>query len=660
MRPNDIDQLVTVSAPAVLPGGKTAVYAASRAHSPDNAYVGQLFSLDLDGAGTVRQLTRGYRDANPVVSPDGSTLAFLRADKGGKPQLYAMPVHGGEPLRLTDAPLGAGEPTFAPDSGSIAYTARVPEEGRYGTDPDVSPGAEPPRHVTTRSYLSNDAGYVIDQRQQVFVVDVPLRDDSLPTAPAQLPESRQLTAGDYDASSPRFLADGQRIAFLAAAHDGRDEDRFSDVYTVGAHSDVSTFESREKPSLLTNTTLGISAFEPATDGTSLFLLAQDLGESGSDFVAQLTGLYRLDLNAGTVPERLTDTEASDLDPGTGIAELRDGTVLVGLTERGSVRLASFGSAGLTYLSEPGTVLGGLDVDEESGIIVASFSNESSAGEIGTVVDGELTAVTDFSASLRKNVPLRIPEEFEAKASDGYPVHGWVVLPEGEGPHPVLLTVHGGPFSQHSWALFDEAQVYARAGYAVLLPNPRGSAGYGREHGLAVKGNFGNLAMDDVLSFLDAALKEFPALDSGRLGVQGGSYGGYLTSWIVAHDHRFAGAIVERGYIDPESFIGTSDIGTFFGQEYVGADPEQMRSQSSYDMIDQVRTPTFVIHSERDFRCPLEQGQRYYMALKLRGIDTELLIFPGETHELSRSGQPQHRVARFEHILRWWNKHLPVG
>jgi dipeptidyl aminopeptidase/acylaminoacyl peptidase len=225
---------------------------------------------------------------------------------------------------------------------------------------------------------------------------------------------------------------------------------------------------------------------------------------------------------------------------------------------------------------------------------------------------------------------------------------------------VLLNIHGGPFAQFTGAWFDEAQVYAGAGYAVLMCNPRGSAGYGEAHGRAIKGRMGSVDFDDVLGFLDSALAAFPALDPDRLGIMGGSYGGYLTAWTIAHDHRFRAAIVERGFLDPVSFVGSADIGWFFPGEYTGWDPDAMRRQSPMACVDDVKTPTLIIHSEEDWRCPIEQAQRYYAALKLRGVETELLIFPGENHELSRSGTPHHRKQRFEHILRWWAQHLPTS
>jgi dipeptidyl aminopeptidase/acylaminoacyl peptidase len=294
----------------------------------------------------------------------------------------------------------------------------------------------------------------------------------------------------------------------------------------------------------------------------------------------------------------------------------------------------------------------------------SYADPGTYGELGVVdLDGAEGGAprrrTDFSAPLRAT-GLVTPKELTVAGRDGYPVHGWVAVPEGTGTHPTLLMIHGGPYASYGVDLFDETQVLVDAGYAVVYCNPRGSAGYGQAHGRAIRQAMGTVDLHDVLDFLDGAVAADGRLDGSRVGVLGGSYGGYLTAWTIAHDHRFAGAIVERGFLDPEVFFGTSDIGSFFGLEYVGETPEQVAAQSPQAVAGQVRTPTLVLHSELDLRCPLSQAERYYSTLKRHGVETELVVFPGENHELSRSGRPRHRQQRFQLILDWWKRYLPVG
>jgi len=379
-----------------------------------------------------------------------------------------------------------------------------------------------------------------------------------------------------------------------------------------------------------------------------------MGESGRDFVGRNTALYAIDVD-GETPRRLTDPETIDFTE-SDITAYRDDAVLMHDRSRGALVLTEVNAAGESRrLTDDQTVVGGAGVAGDT--IVVNFADARTSGDVALVDGNGLHRLTDLSAPLRAKGVLT-PTELTLTGRDGYPIHGWVVAPEGEGPHPVLLNIHGGPFAAYTGALFDEAQVYAAAGYAVVMSNPRGSAGYGQEHGRVIRQRMGTVDLNDVLDFLEGAIEQVPGLDGERVGIMGGSYGGYLTAWTIAHDHRFAAAIVERGFLDPEAFVGTSDIGSFFGDEYTGTDPELMRSQSPQAVVDQVRTPTLVLHSSADLRCPLGQAERYYTALKRRGVESELVIFPGEDHELSRSGRPRHRRERFDIILDWWADHLP--
>jgi dipeptidyl aminopeptidase/acylaminoacyl peptidase len=655
MRPDDLSLLHVPAAPTLHPDGDRAVVSVLRPSFDDDEYVGGLWSVPLDGAGP-RRITRGHRDTEPRFSPDGRLLGFLRAEKGGKSQLHVVAATGGEPVALTDAPLGVGAPTWAPDSRRLAYVARVPEEGRYGTDEDVKADAEPPRHITTLRYRFDGVGFTNDRRQHVFVVDVPDLDDAdTDGAEASEPQARQVTAGDYDHTAVAWSPDGSLLAIVAARHERRDRDLRSDLHVCAP--DGSGWRT------VTRTTLGHSPqVEFSPDGQTLWFLAGDLGADGVDFVAANTGLFSVPVDGAQPPVRHSDAETVDLgEVGSHLSVAAQG-VLVQDRTRGAVHLLRVPlDGGVTEVLLDGDLqVRGHAATPDGRLVVATVATPDSVGDVILLGAGAVRRLTDFSAPLRdtgRTFPVR---EVTVKAEDGYPVHGWVVLPQGEGPHPVLLTVHGGPYGQYGWGLFDEAQVCAGAGYAVLMCNPRGSAGYGQGHGRAVRHAFGDRDVVDVLAFLDGALADPElGLDAERVGVQGGSYGGWMSAWLTAHTDRFAAAIVERGFLDPLSFLGSADIGWFFIDQYCGTDPERVREQAPMTYVDQVRTPTLVVHSEQDWRCPVEQAQRWYVALKRRGVEAELLLFPGEGHELSRSGRPRHRRQRFEHVLRWWARHLPT-
>jgi len=673
--PEDIALLATPGTAAVSPDGTLAVVAVTRPDLGTDEDVGHLWLVPTDGSAPPRPFTRGHRDTAPAWSPDGRWLAFVRAEPKGKPQVHVVEATGGEPVRLTDAPLGAGDPRWSPDSRRLAYVARVPDAGRYL--PDGDPSAEAPRLITSFQYRMDDIGFTLDRPRHLFVVDLPaaLVADGEPSA--DLPPTRRLTVGDGDAHAPRWLPDGRHVVAVAAVHPGHEEDLRADAVVVDADTPEPA-APRPLTDAAAGSTLGVETVVPSADGTTLWLVAGDLGPDGRGFVATQNALYRLDLASGPAgatpaaegsPRRLTDPEQLDLVPGVLVPTGDD--VLVADQRRGAVVLLAMpvahgtGGEPRVLVDAPRVVLGAGAAD---GTAVVSAADPGSAGEVLAVrlADGATTALTDLAAPLRATGRLRTPAGITASAPDGYPVHGWLTLPDparhGDGPYPTVLMIHGGPFAQYTYALFDEVQTLAHAGYAVVHGNPRGSGGYGAAHGRAIQGAFGTVDTDDVLALLDHALATTPALDADRVGVMGGSYGGYLTAWLTTRTHRFAAAIVERGFLDPVSFVGSSDIGWFFGLGYLGdaATPEgaaTVAAQSPMAHVGEVRTPTLVIHSEQDWRCPVEQGQRWFVELKRRGVPTELLLFPGEGHELSRSGRPSHRVARFEHVLRWWASRL---
>lgn len=687
MQPEDLDLLVTPGRPSLHPDGTRAVVSLVRPDLTVNDYVGQVWTVPVSVEGAPDRgptpLTRGHRDTEPRFSPDGSLVVFLRtgakgtAGPAGRPQLYVVAAGGGEPIPLTDAPLGVTGYAWSPDGTRIAFAARVPEAGRYGTP--VEPGgtapeagSEGPRLITHLRYLSDGLGYVTDRPSHIFVLTLPdvlgAGSPGMPVVPAgSLPAAVQLTDGDADDEGVVFSPDGRTLAFTSARHEHRHEDLFVDAFIVAVEGGALR---RATP-----TTLTVSEVAWTVDGTALWLRASDPGKSGRDSVANQDGLFRVAVSgvgaaapATDGPVRHTDVESIDLGETTSHLTVTATGVLVQARDRGAVRLLHIPAAGggpEVVLDGPRWVLGHDAVDGPAGrVVVATVADATTPGELVLVGPAGPVVLTDLAAGLRARTAIRPLVERTATAADGYPVHGWAVLPEGPGPHPVLLDIHGGPFTQYGWTLYDEAQVLAGAGYAVLLANPRGSAGYGAAHGSAIQGAFGQRDTADVTAFLDTALAD-PALhlDAARLGVLGGSYGGYLTSWITTRPElgsRFAAAVVERGFLDPVSFAGTSDIGWFFGDVWCGTDPEALAAQSPMAHVGAVRTPTLVIHSEQDYRCPIEAGQRWFAALVRSGVPAELLIFPGESHGLTRGGQPAHRLARFQHLLRWWDRYLPTA
>lgn len=610
---------------------------------------------------TGREWTGGRLDSQPVISPDGAWLAFLRAGGGSGPaagaQLHVMPTGGGESRRITELPLGVSDPVWAPDSRRIAFLARIPEPGRYGVplgseEQAPTPDAEAPRRITREDYRHDDLGFVHDRHVRLFVVDA--------LDPAATPV--ELTDGGCDVSAPVWAPDGARIIVVAPRNLGAEETLEEDLYVVPARGG----EIR----LLISSPGNVSAPAVTQDGLVVFL---GCAFTGADSAGRSRGLWVGPLDGSAPPRRLTD-ESVDCegcrarplvvvgrDVGGDVGRDVGRDVLVCVRNRGAVELRRVPlAAERSPLDRLPVVLG-----ERAEVVAYALRDNTIAAVVGTwdspgeVVLADHAGVrtlTDFAAPLRAT-GLHEPREITGTAPDGYPVHGFLVLPDGPGPHPVLLHVHGGPFFFHRWRFYDEAQVYASAGYAVVLPNPRGSAGYGQDHGRAVVKAFGTVDADDLLALLDVAL-ENPACDARRVGMMGGSYGGFMTSWLAArHGARFRAAWSERAVNAWDSFSGTSDIGSLFIAAYIGTDRETQWRHSPLRYADRIQIPFAVVHSEQDWRCPMEQAQRMFVALHRNGTEVEFLLFPGESHELSRTGRPRHRVQRFEAVLDWWSRHL---
>src|SRR6266536_135929 len=579
MRATDLSLLRIPSAPTLTPDGRLVAVTVTRIHLDDNLYRSDLWVAPTDGSAAPSRFTNGPRDFWPRFSPDGRWLAFLRAGEGddSKPQIHVMPVAGGEPWQLCEHPLGVERFSWSPDSTRIAYVARVPEPGRYGTDDDVPPGKEPPRRITTLHFRLDNIGFSFDRRPHVFVID----------AAGQDGEPLQITHGDYDHGEPTWSPDGSSVAFVSARHPNREYDQLSDIFVAPSGGGDAV--------QVTRTTRPVSrpAFSP--DGVTIWFCAPSDDEAGRN-----TGLWSVAADGSTEPRRLTEAERWDVDNfGSGPLELdvEPDAVTTVVLDRGAVHLYRFPTGG----GEPRCLVGGrrqvLEHVRAGDVTTAVVSDDLSMGEVVAVRDGRERVLSDFGGRLAREVSLRPMSELTTKSPDGYPVHG-----------------------------------------------------------RAIRFDYGNLDSADLLALLDTALDD-PDLDGDQVGVLGGSYGGFMTSWLVGHTNRFQAAISERACNAFDSFEGSSDIGWDFLRVYIGDDPERVKAQSPLTYADRIETPMLLIHSEEDWRCPIEQAQRLFVALKRRHAEVEMLVFPSEGHELSRSGLPSHRVARFEAILEWWDRHL---
>jgi dipeptidyl aminopeptidase/acylaminoacyl peptidase len=621
--------------PRLSPDGRTVAFVVTTVDEDENTYPSAIWLVPADGSSKPRRFTFGKRrDASPRWSPDGTRLAFTSTrDNEKAAQLYVLPVGGGEAQKLTDLRESVDEITWSPDGSMIAFTSRVRDDA-YDEEDDRR---REPRRITRLRYRLDSVGFTFDRPRRLFVV---------PSDGSGKPE--QLLSGDFEESGPAWSPDSKRIAFSSARHRDWDTDLVNDIYLVSCKGG--------RPKRLTGTKDGVSSPSFSPDGKRI-AYACTPDRNGTKH----TQIAVLDLASGTqtILTKELDRNCSPFMAAREPMWLSNDTILFAIEDHGNNALLTVDLRGTTNIVLGGDFrLHGYDRD-----LIHVRSSPTSLPEL---YRGD-TKLTTFTKSFEPK--LVAPKRFTAISEDGSEVEAWVMRPanyQKGKKYPVLLNIHGGPFTQYGNVFFDEFQVYAGAGYAVVYSNPRGSSGYTEAWGAAINGpklggsGWGTVDYEDVIAVIETAVEKFDFIDGNRVGVMGGSYGGYLTSWIIGHTDRFKAAVSERAVNNWHSMNGASDIGWVFKAQFGTTpweDPDGWREMSPITYADRVTTPTLILHSENDLRCPIEQGEQLFTILRQLGRDVEFVRFPAESHELSRAGSPFHRVRRFEIILDWFERKL---
>ena len=652
MRPEDVYALTSVGDPRLSPDGRRVAYVVSRTDEEGNAYRTAIWVAALDGSEEPRQFTSGERnDGSPRWSPDGRWLAFVSNREGddekkSKGQLYVLPADGGEPRKLTDGKESVESLTWSPDSSRIAFARRVPDEA-YEEEDDRK---RAPRRFTRVFFKLDSVGWIGDRRKHVFVVDLDGGDE------------RQLTDGDCENDNPAWSPDGKRIVFWSMRGERWDVEFVEALYELELDSEGGEPKRLSQP----DESASNASFSP--DGSRIAYIYAP--EDGTYPHHSQIAVMKADGSDRRILTASLDRQCAPFP--LAREPVWDGDRLAfAVEDGGNVHLYTVAADGS---GEPELLVGGEQFtglfDLVDGVLVYTASTYDRPHELFDGDGKRLTSVCDDFVAGRE---LAGVERFTAKSADGTEVDAWLVRPpdfdEGKR-YPVLLTIHGGPFSQYGTGFFDEVQVYASAGYCVLFSNPRGGSGYSEEWGRAIRGTgngdgpgWGTVDYEDVMGVVDTALEKYPFLDAERLGVLGGSYGGYLTSWIVGHTKRFKAALSERSVNHLVSAFGSSDLFWVFERQFGGPmweDVDEWLRMSPATYARDIETPLLIVHSETDLRCNIEQGEHLFILLRLLDKEVEMLRFPAESHELSRSGSPIHRVQRFEAILEWFGRYLEPG
>jgi len=659
----DIFRFQWIADPQLSPDGSQIAFVRVTVDEKKDRYDTSIWSVSARG-GAPRQMTTGTSDTAPRWSPDGKSLAFLRSlEKDGKPQpaqIYILPLDGGEPRAVTSLSRAIDSLAWSPSGRTIAFTARTKPEDVEEKKKDEKEHVSDVRVINQATYRSNGPGYLDPTRAvHIWTIDVPVADE--PAKP------RQLTSGDFSEGEPLWSPDGSRIYFTSNRTYEPYYDRFdSNLYAIPAGGgEMTKVADIEGP---------ITDPAPSPDGkwiafrgtinnpvhsyqqADLYVISSDGGQPRN-----LTASFDNDVLSGLTGDQAAPRAARGARP---MWSSDSTTIYITAAEQGKVNLKRVDVA--SGRMDPWTQ-GNQDILTfivRDGRAILLISTPRMIGDLFAIDDkGSLTRLTNINEKLFSEITLTEPEAMLYKSFDGKTIEAWVQKPPDFDPtkkYPMVLNIHGGPHAAYGYTFDHEFQWMAAKGYVVLYPNPRGSTSYGQDFGNIIQYRYPGDDFKDLMAGVDALLAR-GYLDPKKLGVTGGSGAGLLTHRLVTQTDRFAAGVSQRDIAAWANFWYVADFTLFQPTWFHKApweDPEDYKARSPITYIERVKTPLMLIEGEADWRTPpMAGGEMMFRALKYRHIPTVMVRFPDESHELSRSGKPWHRVERLQYIVGWFDQWL---
>ncbi|GMA62354.1 S9 family peptidase [Alicyclobacillus fastidiosus] len=671
LTPEDLFHLTMVGRIAIHPGGRHAICEMSHLLPESNETVTHLWHVDTNGGDRTPFTWAEGSQVHPAYAPDGRFLAFIGRKTGEKGQIYVMRTDGGEAVRVTNEALGVQSFKWHPRGTSIVYQSPVDKAGKPGESARARYTSDV-RVIERTWYRLDGVGYFGGQRTHLSVVDVtpfmahrslqsePVRDFTFPT--------RAVTDGPFDVQDYDLHPDGRHVVFVSNLDEDADETQHRFAYETEI-SDGGEGHLLASPIRIPLPIRQAQQVAYSPTGEHIAVLGHNRPH-GQYSLSQMF-VYERESNTSTLISDgwelsfgnavLSDFRA-DVDAPLVWSE-HGRYVYTIATKYGTSQLIRVDVETRTFewLTQGEHTVLTFDLSRDSATAAMLIETATKPADLfvqGIPLSGEDSTtprrLTDINGALLEKAPVNRPKRFYVNCGETE-LEGWVMLPEGpvpEGGFPAVLQVHGGPVAAYGESFFLEFQLLVQAGIAVLFCNPRGSLGYGQAYCCAIRGRWGTVDFEDTERFVDAVTAAYP-IDQCRLAIAGGSYGGFMAAWAIGHTSRYQSAVVMRACVNEYSMFGTCDVGFMDVEDLPGAPweyPDAYVNLSPIAFADKMKAKVLILHAENDLRCPIEQAEQLYAALKYHRVPVTMVRFPEESHGMSRNGKPWHRVARLEYIV----------